>query len=133
VESKRERTASIPPSQGRKVLRPGVRLIADQFPPYDETPEDELLPQPYFGNFHSMMYSSVRQMGKSIQKIGEAMKGVEAKTLWTDETSDPLTDLEKAIKMVEESPSLFKNDGNTFKLPRQTDPYYIKFEKRKRR
>lgn len=171
MESQREGADPLSPKPRYKVLRAGIRYVGEQFPPYDETPWDEPLVRDIVGidpatgkplfldpntgkiiseigeEFSRAMISSARQFGKAIAEIGNALKvqGVTVQSLWKDEASDPLTDLEKAARKMSEPPSAkemaellrlpeqFRNDGNTFKLPKQNDPYYVKLTQRKRR
>jgi hypothetical protein len=96
MESQREQLSRLPPSQGRKVLRPGVRIVAEQFAPYDESP-DELTFEEYLDLLNAAMRKNfilpMLQMGRA---MGKTFAGVHGHAIIVDELKTAALKLEEA-------------------------------------
>jgi hypothetical protein len=153
VASDRERADQVSPTPRRQVLRPGIRIVAEQFAPYDDGPDVEYVLlglNPYGEPIYKEDDGSQvftwniafgRMSGKSaairqIEEIGTAAHEALEKLLklppafWLDEVQiDPYP---RPIEKFSSDHRPLRNDGKP-KKPKLPQPYYVELDKRKRR
>lgn len=151
MESDGARVTSLPPAKGRKVLRPGVRIIAEQFcldrePDVSELTFGELMRTVLGGSgfSHSWKHSSfgtaAHDLAEAARKLEESVdqsqvyvyRGQRAVGFVIDEVYE-----EKALERLQKSdhPPVhlkFDNSGRIKNQP-QSEPFYVAKTKRKRR
>jgi hypothetical protein len=142
----RERIHPLPPQQGTSVLRAGVRLIApERLVPYDETPWS-LSTTEAFAELKVAAGSfgvSVKTLGDRFSSLGGALTRASGKNHSLDQLKKLQENLKRgdivwvAVDMNAPSVPPFKQTGRQFKPKRKRvtdhEPFYIKYEKKRRR